>query len=69
MATYVEPQVGQRDDGKFWLTVTISSSGHYWTSQPAILQATTRKEALIEAARQVKLLRGYLEADGEVRHG
>lgn len=55
--TYVEPQI-RESDGRYYLTVriTTSSSPDAWTSQEALLEATTREEAHAEARRQCTTL-------------
>jgi hypothetical protein len=52
---HYEAQIQCTDDG-WWVTVTISAGGMYWTSKPAKLEASTEDEAHAEAERQVRAL-------------
>jgi hypothetical protein len=51
----------ERKGGNWFLTITISAVGNYWTSKPAMLDAETEKEAHDEATRQIRALRAALE--------
>ena len=50
-----ELQVGEDKTG-FWMTLTISAGGRYWTSAPARLSVTDMDAAVGEANRQTRLL-------------
>ena len=63
MATSLESQVSQDDDGTFRLTITISSGDNYWTTSPAELASGTWRSALAEAREKADAFATVLGLD------
>lgn len=57
---FYEAQIGEYDDGGWWMTLCMTTGTSTWTSRPIRLEATDKQGAHAEAAANVKHLAAIL---------